>query len=109
MPELTNVAPQLTELDEPELAALTARPDPEVAWAWQRLVRSAVRVEGRTPPGTGRGEVTASARSIAQGSNNLPSASYTSGSTSKRPRVGGRPQPRVHRSPGGLPALDQGR
>jgi hypothetical protein len=35
----------------------------------------------------------------------------TSGSTSKRPRVSGRPQPRVHRSPGGLPAFqeDQGR
>jgi hypothetical protein len=34
-----------------------------------------------------------------------------SGSTSKRPRVSGRPQPRVHRSPGGLPAFqeDQGR
>ena len=69
MPELTNVAPQLTELDEPALAALparladapdwprrfalldalllrrldasAARPDPEVAWAWRQLVRSA--------------------------------------------------------------------
>jgi AraC-like DNA-binding protein len=72
MPELTNVAPQLTELDVPELAGLparmaeapdwphrfalldhallrrldasTARPDPEVAWAWRRLVRSGGRV-----------------------------------------------------------------
>jgi AraC-like DNA-binding protein len=72
MPELTNVAPQLTELDVPELAALparladcpdwprrfallddallrrleacAARPDPEVAWAWRRLRRSAGRV-----------------------------------------------------------------
>jgi len=72
MPELTNVAPQLTELEVPELAALPARlaeapdwprrfallddvllrrldgaatrPDPEVAWAWRRLVRSAGRV-----------------------------------------------------------------
>jgi AraC-like DNA-binding protein len=72
MPELTNVAPQLTELDVPELAALparladcpdwprrfallddallcrletcAARPDPEVAWAWRRLHRSAGRV-----------------------------------------------------------------
>jgi AraC-like DNA-binding protein len=72
MPELTNVAPQLTELDVPELAGLparlaeapdwrgrfalldgvllrrlhacAARPDPEVAWAWQRLRRSAGRV-----------------------------------------------------------------
>lgn len=72
MPELTNVAPQLTELDVPELAGLptrlaeepdwprrfallddvllcrldasAARPDPEVAWAWRRLVRSAGRV-----------------------------------------------------------------
>jgi AraC-like DNA-binding protein len=71
MPELTNVAPALTELDEPELARLPARladtpdwtrrfalvdalllrrlgsatagPDPEVAWAWRRLVRT----EGR--------------------------------------------------------------
>jgi AraC-like DNA-binding protein len=72
MPELTNVAPQLTELDVPELAGLpdrlagepgwagrfalldgvllrrldasAARPDPEVAWAWRQLVRSAGRV-----------------------------------------------------------------
>jgi AraC-like DNA-binding protein len=72
MPEFTNVTPQLTELDVPELAALptrlaevpdwpqrfallddvllrrldtsAARPDPEVAWAWRRLVRSAGRV-----------------------------------------------------------------
>jgi AraC-like DNA-binding protein len=72
MPELTNVAPQLTELDLPELAGLparladepdwprrfallddvllrrldtsAARPDPEVAWAWRRLHRSAGRV-----------------------------------------------------------------
>lgn len=72
MPELTNVAPQLTELDVPELADLparlaetpgwprrfallddallrrldasAARPDPEVAWAWRQLVRSAGRV-----------------------------------------------------------------
>jgi AraC-like DNA-binding protein len=72
MPELTNVAPQLTELDLPELAGLparlaaapdwprrfallddvllrrldasAARPDPEVAWAWRRLVRSEGRV-----------------------------------------------------------------
>jgi AraC-like DNA-binding protein len=72
MPELTNVAPQLTELEVPELAGLparlaeepgwphrfavldavllrrldasAARPDPEVAWAWRRLRRSAGRV-----------------------------------------------------------------
>jgi AraC-like DNA-binding protein len=72
MPELTNVAPQLTELDVPDLAGLparlaaapdwprrfallddvllrrldasAARPDPEVAWAWRRLVRSGGRV-----------------------------------------------------------------
>ena len=72
MPELTNVAPQLTELDVPELADLpprlaeapdwphrfallddvllrrldasTSRPDPEVEWAWRRLVSSAGRV-----------------------------------------------------------------
>jgi AraC-like DNA-binding protein len=72
MPELTNVTPQLTDLDVPELAGLPARlaeapdwprrfallddvllrrldasgarPDPEVAWAWRRLVRSAGRV-----------------------------------------------------------------
>jgi AraC-like DNA-binding protein len=72
MPELTNVAPQLTELDVPELAGLPARladapdwprrfallddallrrldgcpyrPDPEVAWAWRCLRRSAGRV-----------------------------------------------------------------
>jgi AraC-like DNA-binding protein len=72
MPELTNVTPQLAELDVPELAALparlaeapdwprrfallddallhrldasAARPDPEVAWAWRRLVRSAGQV-----------------------------------------------------------------
>jgi AraC-like DNA-binding protein len=72
MPELTNVAPQLTELEVPELAALPARladlpdwprrfalldrvllrrfdasrarPDPEVAWAWQRLVCAGGRV-----------------------------------------------------------------
>jgi AraC-like DNA-binding protein len=71
MPELTNVAPPLGELDEPGMAALparladapdwprrfallddvllrrleatVARPDPEVAWVWQRLVRSAGR------------------------------------------------------------------
>jgi AraC-like DNA-binding protein len=68
MTELTNAAPQLTELDDAELAVLPARladapgwphrfalldqlllrrigtpagrPDREVAWAWQRLVRS---------------------------------------------------------------------
>jgi AraC-like DNA-binding protein len=72
MPELSNVAPALTELDAPELAALPARladapdwprrfalldalllrrletpagrPDAEVAWAWRRLVRSHGRV-----------------------------------------------------------------
>jgi AraC-like DNA-binding protein len=72
MQELTNVAPQLTELDVPELAGLparmaevpdwprrfalldaallrrlgasAARPDPEVAWAWRRLVESAGRI-----------------------------------------------------------------
>ncbi|GAA5137925.1 helix-turn-helix domain-containing protein [Pseudonocardia adelaidensis] len=72
MPELTNVAPQLTELDVPELAGLparladepgwpgrfalvddvllrrldasAARADPEVVWAWHRLRRSAGRV-----------------------------------------------------------------
>ena len=72
MSELTNVAPQLTELGAPELAGLparlaeepdwrsrfallydvlvrrldasAARPDPEVAWAWHRLRRSAGRV-----------------------------------------------------------------
>jgi AraC-like DNA-binding protein len=71
MPELTNVAPQLTELDVPDLARLparlveapdwprrfalldgvllrrldacAARPDPEVVWAWHRLRRSAGR------------------------------------------------------------------
>jgi AraC-like DNA-binding protein len=69
MPELTNVTPQLTELEVPELAGLPdrlaelpgwpsrfallddvllrrldacpARPDPEVAWAWRRLRSSA--------------------------------------------------------------------
>jgi AraC-like DNA-binding protein len=75
MPELTNRAPQLDELDVPELARLPAlladlptwprrfarvdqallrrldacavRPDPEVAWAWRRLVgtRGAVEVQ----------------------------------------------------------------
>jgi AraC-like DNA-binding protein len=73
MPELTNVAPALTELDEPELARLPARladtpgwtrrfalvdalllrrldrtavrPDPEVRWAWRQLVRT----DGRVP------------------------------------------------------------
>ncbi|QYN39630.1 helix-turn-helix domain-containing protein [Pseudonocardia sp. DSM 110487] len=72
MAELTNVSPQLTELDVPELAGLparlaeepgwprrfallddvllgrldasTIRPDPQVAWAWRRLRRSAGRV-----------------------------------------------------------------
>lgn len=72
MPVLTNVAPSLTELEFPELAGLparlaeepdwarrftrldevllrrldatAARPDPEVAWAWHRLRRSAGRV-----------------------------------------------------------------
>jgi AraC-like DNA-binding protein len=72
MPDFTNVAPQLTELDVPELARLPGRlaeapdwphrfallddvllrrldasathPDPEVTWAWRRLVRSAGRV-----------------------------------------------------------------
>lgn len=72
MPELTNVVPQLAELEVPELAALPARladlpdwprrfalldrvllvrldasrarPDPEVAWTWQRLVRTGGRV-----------------------------------------------------------------
>jgi AraC-like DNA-binding protein len=72
MPELANATPQLTELDTPGLAGLparlaeapdwprrfallddallrrldasAARPDPEVAWAWRRLVRSAGRV-----------------------------------------------------------------
>jgi AraC-like DNA-binding protein len=72
MTDLTNVTPQLTELDVPDLACLparlaeapdwphrfallddvllrrldasAARPDPEVAWAWRRLVRSAGRV-----------------------------------------------------------------
>jgi AraC-like DNA-binding protein len=75
MPELTNFAPQLTELDTPDVAALprrladlpdwtsrfarlddvllrrldasAARPDPEVTWAWRRLVRSAGRVTVR--------------------------------------------------------------
>ncbi|WP_214367624.1 helix-turn-helix domain-containing protein [Pseudonocardia sp. H11422] len=70
MPALTNLAPRLDELDDPGLAALpgrlaedpgwpqrfarldrflvsrlladaAGRPDPEVAWAWGRLVRSA--------------------------------------------------------------------
>jgi AraC-like DNA-binding protein len=72
MPELTNRAPRLDQLDVPALAALPdrladapgwperfaridatllasreasrARPDPEVAWAWRRLVGSAGRV-----------------------------------------------------------------
>ncbi|OLS96722.1 hypothetical protein BJF90_43605 [Pseudonocardia sp. CNS-004] len=72
MPDLTNLAPQLTELDVPELARLperlaaapdwphrfalldavllrrldasAARPDPEVTRAWRRLVRSAGRI-----------------------------------------------------------------
>jgi AraC-like DNA-binding protein len=72
MPELTNVAPALTELDDPALAGLperlrdapgwpqrfalldallrrrletpAGRPDPEVAWAWRRLLRSDGRV-----------------------------------------------------------------
>jgi AraC-like DNA-binding protein len=71
--DLTNATPQLTELDVPELAGLpgrlaeapgwrerfaliddallrrldasTARPDPEVAWAWRRLVADGGRVE----------------------------------------------------------------
>jgi AraC-like DNA-binding protein len=70
--DVTNAAPQLTDLDLPELAGLpsrladqpdwprrfallddvllrrldacAARPDPEVAWAWERLRRSAGRV-----------------------------------------------------------------
>lgn len=72
MTDLTNVAPQLTELEVPELAGLparlaeqpdwphrfalvddallrrldasTARPDPEVVWVWRTLRRTAGRV-----------------------------------------------------------------
>jgi AraC-like DNA-binding protein len=72
MPELTNVAPQLAELEDPELVTLpqrladlpdwprrfafldalflrrfetpAAQPDREVAWAWRQLERSAGRV-----------------------------------------------------------------
>jgi AraC-like DNA-binding protein len=80
--ELTNLTPSLDVLDVPELAALPARlaadpawpdrfarldttllrllgasrprPDPEVAWAWDRLVRSAGRVTvGELAEGTG--------------------------------------------------------
>jgi AraC-like DNA-binding protein len=82
MPELTNITPSLDALDVPELADLPARlatdttwpdrftrldatllrlldasrtrPDPEVAWAWGRLVRSAGRVPvGELAEGTG--------------------------------------------------------
>jgi AraC-like DNA-binding protein len=82
MPELTNITPSLDALDVPELAALPARlasdrawpdrftrldatllrlldasrsrPDPEVAWAWGRLVRSAGRISvGDLAEGTG--------------------------------------------------------